>query len=400
MSARKVEPHDLAPAHPLRNPAPDGHGGHVDDLLGAYLLGACDPDETVIVDTHLGRCEHCLVTAETLSIGLVGLVGRQRHDLACEVSGDMLRDVADEIAAEAADAVATEVDPAGSAALAAVMAAALTRRPATPVAPEIADPYLTQVGAVDRLLAELTADDWTREIVNGWNTRELVAHLAASDGLVAAGIGLAVDPPVHSTDLDERTAAVHAHQHDWTTGRTWSAWYGAMERIAEQLRRSGLTDTDGPTDTDDRRAPFGPLGAYLTIRAFETWIHGRDIAERVGLAMPLPPADHLHRMADTAMRWLTPKVRAALPPASGDATLLVNLSGPGGGRWMIGPDGTSEIAGSGKPPATSAAMSAPLLDFCLLVADRRQAGDIGAELVGDTAIAQAMLDVAPSFAGA
>ncbi|WP_322763052.1 maleylpyruvate isomerase N-terminal domain-containing protein [Frankia sp. Cr2] len=385
MSARKVEPYDLAPtpAHPLHNPATDGPGLHVDDLLAAYVLDACDPDETVIVDTHLGRCKRCMAMAETLSTGLLGLIGGQL-DAEVEVQAD----------AE----LLPDAEPSGPASMAAVMAAALTRRPAAPVTSELAAPYLTQVGAVDRLLAELTTDDWTREIVNGWNTRELVAHLAASDGLVAAGIGLAVDPPVHSTDLDERTAAVHAHQHGWTTERTWSSWHDGAGRIAERIGHGDSAGAGAQTAPVDTRA--ARLRDHLTLRAFETWIHGRDIAEQVGLAMPLPPADHLHRMVDAAMRKLNPTMRAALPPTSRDATLVVSLSGAGGGRWMIGPDGAAELAATGEPPTVDAAMSVPIVDFCLLVADRRQARDVGAEIAGDTAIAQAMLDVAPSFAGA
>ncbi|WP_131746707.1 maleylpyruvate isomerase family mycothiol-dependent enzyme [Frankia sp. Cppng1_Ct_nod] len=385
MSVRKAGagPGDLAHPHPsvhlseARSEA--RYGQHVDDILGAYLLGAVDPDETIIVETHLGRCVQCSATAETLGLGLVGLAG------------------APPATAAFPDDPARGAELTGAARMEAVMAAALARRPAMPPVSEIADVYVTQVAAIDRLLAELTADDWALPVVNGWNPRELVAHLAATDGLVAAGIGLPVDPPVRSTDLDERTAAVHAYQHDWSAERTWRAWHDAASRIAERLGQAARSGAAPPATADKRTAR---LYDYLTARAFETWIHGRDIAERVGLAMPLPPADHLHRMADSAIRMLNPLLRAALPPTSTDVTVLVTLSGAGGGRWHVTPEVARTIPGTGDDPAVSARLSADIVDFCLLVADRTRAQDVNVRLAGDTDVGWAMLGLAPSLSGA
>jgi anti-sigma-K factor RskA len=41
------------------------HGGHVDNLIDAYALGALEPDETAQVEAHLERCARCHRLAAT-----------------------------------------------------------------------------------------------------------------------------------------------------------------------------------------------------------------------------------------------------------------------------------------------------------------------------------------------
>ena len=46
------------------------HGDeHCDDLLGAYVLGACSPTEAADVAAHLARCARCAATAQGLRDG-------------------------------------------------------------------------------------------------------------------------------------------------------------------------------------------------------------------------------------------------------------------------------------------------------------------------------------------
>jgi len=98
------------------------------------------------------------------------------------------------------------------------------RRPAAPTA-DWARPYAGRVAAMDALLAAAVEDDWSRVIVEGWTLQELVAHLAAKDGLLAASVGAPVlGPELTTADSAARTADVQSYERARSPEQTRRDW--------------------------------------------------------------------------------------------------------------------------------------------------------------------------------
>src|SRR6266542_3099658 len=129
----------------------------VRDLLAAWSLDACSVDEEALVEAHLLGCAECATEAAQLR----------------EVAGALGSQVA-----------ATPPPGLRAAVLAAARAYGRTGRPALPAA---VTPYAAEVHKLDGLLGGLTPELWrATTVVHRWSVRELVAHLALVDGLLAA----------------------------------------------------------------------------------------------------------------------------------------------------------------------------------------------------------------------
>jgi hypothetical protein len=143
-----------------------------------------------------------------------------------------------------------------------------------------------------------------------------------------------------------------------------------------------------------------PLDGALVARAFETWVHSADIAAAVGRRLPDPLPEHLHAMADLGVRVLPAALRMrgrpARMPAQGHARVV--LDGPGGGEWLIplGGDGAEAPRSVTAPLVT---LRLDVMEFCLLAADRRDPGEVTADIGGDLEAGRSLLESASAFAG-
>jgi len=148
---------------------------------------------------------------------------------------------------------------------AALLAAALARRPAVAAAPAYAASFAAWTAAVDRVLAELSTRDWDRPTGrDGRTPREVIARLAGLDAALAGAIGIpvagalaqpAADPPtLGSPRVDTASAGaaavVAAPAGDATEPGVASDWDGA----------AGLADEGGPGDTDAGTGGTGGTG--------------------------------------------------------------------------------------------------------------------------------------------
>ncbi len=328
--------------------------------LGDYLRGACTSTEAAAVEHHLGRCVACTAWAERLA-----------------GASPPARDT-------------------GS--LAAVLAAALAVRPAAPgtraalgAAPAAAPPpYGRRVSVLDRLLVELGPDDWGRLAAAGWTVRELVAHLYAVDGLVLAAVSGDADAPP-DTDAVSRTHSVLAEAATWSPREVRRRWYDRAERLcAAAAPATADTVTAGGWTTT--------VADHLTARAFETWIHTRDIAAVAGIAVPEPAGAELHAMADLALRLLAAPWADTVAGRPAEVALTVTLTGAGGSTWSLAGDVAREEAGPAVRPAATV-LTAGIVEFCLLVGDRTTPAALAARTAGDERLGAALLALAPSLSG-
>ncbi|MFA1542629.1 maleylpyruvate isomerase family mycothiol-dependent enzyme [Actinomadura monticuli] len=259
--------------------------------------------------------------------------------------------------------------------------AALSRRPPARPAPGFARPYAAVVAMLDALLAGLRKAEWTAAAAGDWDARDLVVHLAATDGLlgeaIAGGASAAGDIPARTAEAIGRRPAP------------------GEARLAWRRQADGLCDRLGDADAD-RRIEVGGirmrLRHHVTARAFETWIHAADIARATSRALPPPPAEHLLAIADFGARNL-PKALALTGRDHPDRVLRLVLDGPGGGEWTI-PLGA---AAAGNVPSAQVRMD--VVEFCLLAGGRRTASNVRAETSGDPVVTRDVLAAASVFSG-
>jgi uncharacterized protein (TIGR03084 family) len=228
--------------------------------------------------------------------------------------------------------------------------------------------------ALDDVLAGLPAGDWTRPTpAAGWSIAAQVAHLAWTDDVALLAV---TDPAAFAglpADGGDRGAAAAA---DVDPDVLLARWRTGRQRLADALAAA-------PPGT---RLPwFGPpmsVASMATARLMETWAHGVDVRDTLGL--PVEASRRLDSVAHLGVRTRGFAFAAHGLPAP-EVPVRVELSRADGTRWTDGPaDAAQRVSG-------------PLLDFCLRVVQRRPRAALGLVAVGPDA--DRWLDVAQAFAG-
>jgi len=233
---------------------------------------------------------------------------------------------------------------------------------------------------LDAVVADLDESGWRRPTpAPGWSIAHQIAHLSWTDGHALCAV---TDPAAFA----EVFGLVLAGELTVDGG----AADGAALPPTELLRRwrSGRAELGAalavvPIGT---RLPwFGPpmsAASMATARLMETWAHGGDIAEALGV--PHPATDGLRHIAYLAVRTrdFAFTLHGLTPPKD---PFLVRVTGPDGAVWSWGPDDAAQrVEGSA-------------LDLCLLATQRRHRRDT--DLVASGAQANSWLDIAQAFAG-
>jgi uncharacterized protein (TIGR03084 family) len=243
----------------------------------------------------------------------------------------------------------------------------------------LCDDLAAEHAALDALVAGLDEAGWARPTpAEGWAIRDQISHLAYSD--VAAYLA-AVDPEAFARD----TAAVsrgERQQRQLAAGRAMSGpyllhwWRLARGAALEAFRR---------LDPRTRLPWFGPpmsAASFATARLQETWAHGQDVADALGIVRE--PSERLRHVAHLGVITRGFSFTNQGQPAPAD-DVRVELLSPAGARWTWGgADAANRIAG-------------PAHDFCLVVTRRRHVADTGLDVRG--AVALEWMGRAQAFAG-
>lgn len=238
---------------------------------------------------------------------------------------------------------------------------------------------------VDALVGGLSADGWaTPTPAPGWSVAHQVVHLAWTDQRALLAVR---DPAAFRAELAEAATGSRerlerlvdaaadegSHRHhrtllaDWRQGR-------------DDLAAALLQVPDGT------KLPwYGPpmsAASMATARLMETWAHGYDIADALGVRRV--PTRRLRHVAHIGVRTrdFAFHARKLTPPAE---PFRVELTGPDGDVWTWGPEGAPQQ------------VTGPALDFCLLATQRVNRADTA--LVATGADADRWLDIAQAFAG-
>jgi uncharacterized protein (TIGR03084 family) len=214
----------------------------------------------------------------------------------------------------------------------------------------------------------------------GWTIADQVSHLAFFDD---AAVLSATDPAAFTDKFAASAASGElstdeiAAQNRNLTGAGLLAWFGTARRQ--------LIATFGPLDPTIRLPWFGPpmsAASAVTARIMETWAHGQDVADALGLhRVPTARLAHIAHLGVRALPYSFAVHGLAVPAEP----VRVELSSPGGELWTWGPaDAADRVTG-------------PALDFGLLVTQRRHRADTA--VVADGPVATQWLGIAQAFAG-
>lgn len=243
----------------------------------------------------------------------------------------------------------------------------------------LCDDLVAEHAALDAIVADLDEARWDRPTpAEGWSVRDQIGHLAYSD---VAGYLAAADPAAFARDVDalprgerkDRQLAIGRAM----TGPQLLHWW--------RLSRAAMVDAFRRLDARARLPWFGPsmsARSFATARLEETWGHGQDVADALGVERE--PTDRLRHIAHLGVITRAYSFTNQDRPAP-DRDVRVELTGPGGDRWTWGDAGAAER------------VSGPALDFCLVVTRRRHVADTRLAVQGP--IAEEWMSRAQAFAG-
>lgn len=235
---------------------------------------------------------------------------------------------------------------------------------------------------LDELVQELGDVGWRGPTpADRWTVAHQIAHLSWTDevALLAAtepdrfGDEVAKALAAPEAFVDEAAdALVAAHASDALLAR----WREGRARLDKVLR-------DAPAGT---RIPwYGPpmsVASMATARLMETWAHGQDIADALGVTRtPTARLRHVARIGVRARNYAY-AVRGITAP---EEEFRVELRTADGEMIAYGPEGAAQR------------ITGPLLDFCLLVTQRAHRSDLAVTAEGRDA--DQWLGIAQAFAG-
>jgi uncharacterized protein (TIGR03084 family) len=233
--------------------------------------------------------------------------------------------------------------------------------------------------ALDELVASLTEAEWsTSTPAAGWAIRDQVSHVWFFDQRALLAL---TDAEGFRADM-EWLMANGGTDASVAPGRSMS---GADLLAAWRADRARLIEVARAVDPSVRVPWYGPaMGArsFITARLMETWAHGQDVADALGIA-PVPTA-RLRHVAHIGVR-ARPFSYAIHSMPVPEASVHVALDGPDGDVWEWGEPSDDHVTGNA-------------LDFCLVVTQRRHVADTDLDVHGPAATE--WISIAQAFAGA
>ena len=182
----------------------------------------------------------------------------------------------------------------------------------------------------------LAPADWRMNSrAEGWSIHDVVAHMGAG---AHAMFGPAAVKLMRGNDIE----GLNDEMVD--TRRAWSP-----EQVLSEYRRwtGAFANVMGPvagTPVGGVRLPLAELGRFplrlfISALAFDTYTHlHHDMAPALGRVLPEPDANRMVVTLEWMMAVLSNQLRLGRP-AWLDSPVLITLSGPGGGRWLVGTGG-------------------------------------------------------------
>lgn len=241
--------------------------------------------------------------------------------------------------------------------------------------------FAAECADLEELVAPLSDAQWRTETpAPGWSIAHQIGHLAWTDEIATVA---ATDPAEFTRRVTEAGAGVLTMVDDVAAEAAEMAPADLLRRW--RAGRDGLIDALRAVPAGTKLPWFGPpmsAASMTTARLMETWAHGQDVADALGVRRQ--PTARLRAVAHIGVRTrdFAYAVRGKTPPAE---EFRIELTAPDGSLWTWGPE------------AAAQRVSGPALDFCLLVTQRRHPDDLALRAQGTEAAE--WLDIAQAFAG-
>ncbi|MCU1428377.1 MAG: domain containing protein [Actinomycetia bacterium] len=319
-----------------------------EDLVGAYALDACEPDEAAAIEEYIATNDEAFAETERLRAAAAWLG-----------AGGPL------------------VPPPG-------LRFTLLTRAGAVVPASGADAYGALTEGFEAEVAAFPRDATHTRTQNGLDVRELVAHLDAIDRTFLNELRA----PTSRAFIDAAAVVeITGEALEQATDSSFDEIVAHWDATRRDLLDAAASATDGRTVMG-----YGVDDA-LVIRAFETFTHLDDLRRIQGLPGFVPDASVLRSLADLSMR-VVPYALAVTGRAHPGQSARIVLSGPGGRSWDV-PLAPGEHP-SGDPDVT---MTVDMLEWCHRFSDRIDAELVAMEVEGDAAVAFDVVAAAPAFTG-
>jgi uncharacterized protein (TIGR03084 family) len=234
---------------------------------------------------------------------------------------------------------------------------------------------------LDALVAPLPAHRWADPTpASGWTIAHQIGHLLWTDRVALTSV-------TDEAGFAEVLQAAAADPGGFVdAGAEELATLPPAELLADWRVTRGRLHDALLAVSDGRKLPwFGPpmsAASMATARLMETWAHGLDVADALGVNRPA--TERLRSIAHIGVRTRDYAfvVNNLAPPTE---PFLAELRGPGGDTWSWGPpDAAQRVTGSAE-------------DFCFLVTQRRPLDAL--DVTAHGLDAQRWLTIAQAFAG-
>jgi uncharacterized protein (TIGR03084 family) len=235
--------------------------------------------------------------------------------------------------------------------------------------------------ALDDLVAALPARAWrTATPAPGWTVAHQIAHLLWTDRVAVVAV---TDEAGFAKVLAKAAEKPAGFVDD---GAEELAVTPPTELLAQWRHERAVLHDELLHVQDGRKLPwFGPpmsAASMATARLMETWAHGLDVADALGVKSPATV--RLKSIAHIGVRTRDFAFAINGLPAPPEP-FRVELLAPDSSTWSWGPaDAAQRVTGSAE-------------DFCLLVTQRRPRAQLDVTAVGPDA--QRWLTIAQAFAG-
>jgi uncharacterized protein (TIGR03084 family) len=236
--------------------------------------------------------------------------------------------------------------------------------------------------ALDAILAPLSPQQYLLPTpAEGWCVSDQVSHLAFFD---EAALLAAVDPDQFRVEAAQLIARGPGFPDE--VAARYRTRPGPELRDWLLAARAALLDRFAAIEPSRRLPWYGPemsAASSVTARLMETWAHGQDIADALGVSRPATA--RLRHIAHIGVSTIGFNFALHGLPAPGQP-VRVEIEAPDGELWAWGPAGAANL------------VRAPALDFCLVVTQRRHPADTALTAAGP--VAEKWISIAQAFAGA
>jgi len=246
---------------------------------------------------------------------------------------------------------------------------------------EIVDDFEAESTALDALLGQLTDEQWlTPTPADGWDVRDSITHLAVANELAEecarTGRSETMEKVISGGGVEDYEREHLELGRQRSPGDVLQWWRGSVVTLAGALRAVA----------PDQRLPWGPmqmsLKSFTTARLMETWAHGLDCFDAVGVT-PVDTA-RLQHVALLGVRSLPYAFMLRGLAAPGPVRL--ELKAPDGDEWRVGPDDAATV------------VSGTAGDWCRVACQRDRCGE-RARLTAEGPDATAVVQNAQAYLG-